>query len=109
MGGILSAWFAEVVLITYRGVKGGTTGPIKGLPLPADYVGSTIIYGGLGLLGNTKAAPVAAMIGWGLVVSTLLNLFTPKNPTNLKPAAAAQGATSNAPKTAAPAKQGATK
>lgn len=83
MSGVLSAWFTELVIITYRGVKGGTTGPIKGLPLPADYVGATIIYGALGLLGGTQAAPVATAIGWGLVVATLVNLWTPKNPTQL--------------------------
>ena len=83
MTGVLSAFFAQVVIITYRGVKGGTSGPIKGLPLPADYVGATIIYGALGLLGGTQAAPVATLAGWGLVVATLVNLWTPKNPTQL--------------------------
>lgn len=95
MGGLLSAWFAEMVLITYRGVKKGTTGgPIHGLPLPADYVGATIVFGALGLLGNTQAAPVATLAGWGLVVATLLNLWTPKTPTKLSTAATAKGAKS---------------
>lgn len=85
MTGVLGAAFVEVVLITYRGLTTNKTlgGPIKGLPLPADYVGAVVIFGGLSLLGNTSASGVASVFGWGLVVATALNLWTPNSPTSI--------------------------
>jgi hypothetical protein len=79
----LAAFFVEMALITYRGVQTSATGPIAHLVLPADYVGAAVIYGVLGLLGKTKAEPVAAAVAWGFVVATLLNLWTPKNPVHI--------------------------
>ena len=79
----LAAFFVEIGLITYRGVKTSATGPIARLVLPSDYVGVAIVYGILGLLGKTKAEPLAAAIAWGFVVATLLNLWTPKNPVHI--------------------------
>jgi hypothetical protein len=79
----LAAFFVEVALITYRGVKIGHTGPIPHMVLPSDYAGAAIVYGLLGLLGKTKAEPVAAAVAWGFVVATLLNLWTPKTPVHI--------------------------
>ena len=79
----LAAFFTELALITYRGVKTSATGPIPHLVMPGDYVGAAVIYGALGLLGKTKAEPVAAAVAWGFVVATLLNLWTPKNPVHI--------------------------
>ena len=79
----LAAFFTELTLITYRGAKTGTTGPIPHLVIPSDYAGAAIIYGLLGLLGKTRAEPVAAAVAWGFVVATLLNLWTPKNPVHI--------------------------
>lgn len=81
MAGLLAAWFAEIAIITYRGFERKSTVPvpIQGLPLPADYVGATVLFGGLGLLGRTQAQGVATLVGWGLVVATLLNLWTPSS------------------------------
>jgi len=67
---------AEVVIITYRTVSRGSTGPIAHLPLPSTYVSTMIIYGGLGLFPESANAFTAA-VGWGLVVATVLNLWTP--------------------------------
>lgn len=81
--GLLGAFIAEVALITYRGFS-TTTGPLGHLPLPANYTGAALIYGALGLMAKTKAEPVATALGWGFVVATLLNLWTPKHPASLK-------------------------
>ncbi len=93
--GVLGAFLVEVALITYRGLRGvkpGThpTSPI-GLPLPANYTGAIFIYGVLGLATRTEAARVATLVGWGFVVATALDLWTPKKPVSLgkKPAAPA--------------------
>ena len=79
----LAAFFVEVALITYRGVKTSATGPIPHMVIPSDYAGAAIIYGLLGLMGKTRAEPVAAALAWGFVVATLLNLWTPKNPVHI--------------------------
>ena len=82
-GSLMTAFFAQTVIVTYRsyagsGVKGGginvpAQAPI-GLPLPSTYTAPVIAYGALALL-PPAAQPVAGMIGWGLVVATLLNLW----------------------------------
>lgn len=82
MGGILSAWVTEIAILTYRGFKGKEAAPIKA-PLPADYLGSVVIFGLLSLAARTQAETVAAVTGWGLVVATLLNLWTPTTPTKI--------------------------
>ena len=79
----LAAFFVEAAIITYRGVKISGTGPIPHLVIPSDYAGAAIVYGLLGLLGKTRAEPVAAAVAWGFVVATLLNLWTPKNPVHI--------------------------
>lgn len=77
MGGIISAFMAEVILITYRGAKAGKLTkdlPVGHLPVPADYVGAMLIFGLLSALpGNLKTA--AGYAGWGLVVATALNVL----------------------------------
>ena len=79
----LAAFFVEAAIITYRGVKISGTGPIPHLVIPSDYAGAAIVYGLLGLLGKTRAEPVAAAVAWGFVVATLLNLWTPKTPVHI--------------------------
>ena len=82
MTGLLSAWIAEMVLITYRGSKSGSTAsnPIPHLSLPSEYASSFIIYGALAFVPG-EGQRVATAIGWGLVVATLLNLYTPGSKT----------------------------
>lgn len=74
--GLLTAWLAQVAIITYRGVKTTPRTTPLPMPLPSTYVSSFIIYGGLSLL-PAEAAGFAAAMGWGLVAATLLNLWTP--------------------------------
>lgn len=80
MSGLLAAFFVEVGLITYRSVtQGGTKVPTAAplpAPLPSLYTSAIIVYGSLALLPSSLA-PVPALIGWGFVVATFLNIYTP--------------------------------
>ena len=76
MSGILSAFMAEIILITYRGAKAGKLTkdlPVGHLPVPADYVGAMIIFGLLSALPGELKRP-AGVMGWGIVVATALNV-----------------------------------
>lgn len=80
MKGLLAAFFAQVVIITYRSTVSGTSYTLKTpttaplpLPLPADYTAAALVYGGLAVLPNSLG-PVPALLGWGFVVANLLNL-----------------------------------
>lgn len=80
MSGLLAAFLVEVGLITYRsvtqgGVKVPQTAPIPA-PLPSLYTSAIFVYGGLTLLPSS-IAPLPALVGWGFVVATFLNLYTP--------------------------------
>jgi hypothetical protein len=81
---LFAAFFVEVALVTYRDVSQGgiktkkgkqSTAPLPA-PLPSLYTSAIVLYGGLSLLPNSLA-PLPAMIGWGVVVATWLNLYTP--------------------------------
>lgn len=79
MTGLLSAFVAEVTLITYRCYhqKNFTVGqgdPPFGAPIPATYSAPILVYGTLGLVSG-RGAPVATLLGWGFVVATFLNLW----------------------------------
>jgi len=69
---------AETVLITYRNIKNGTNveNPVPHFPLPSQFASVLIVYGGLSLASG-RAERVATVAGWGFVVATLLNLWTP--------------------------------
>ncbi len=96
MSGLLSAWVAEMVLIAYRGAKSGTTAnnPIPHLSLPSEYASTFIIFGALSFIPG-EGQRVAAAFGWGLVIATALNVFTPPGssaaPITTTPAAAPAG------------------
>jgi hypothetical protein len=99
MSGLLGAFFVEVALVTYRAVTQGATkktaAPIP-YPLPSLYTSAIIVYGGLALLPDSFS-PLPAMIGWGFVVATFLNLYTPggANAAASSQAALAQSLTTN--------------
>ena len=85
MKGLLGAFFAQVIIITYRSVAGGgiatpRTAPLP-VPLPSEYTAAALIYGVLAIMPDSLA-PVPALIGWGLVVTNVLGLFPlkPKEP-----------------------------
>ena len=87
MKGLLTAALAESAIITYRDLK-----QVKMPPPPSDFVAVAVIYGGLALFPDS-ASQVTALFGWGLVVATLLNLWSPSNPLGKKAPAPKQGAT----------------
>lgn len=80
MSSLLLAFMVELGLITFRSVtQGGDKVPDRApiaAPLPSLYTSAIIIYGSLALVPRS-ADPVPGMIGWGLVVATLLNIYTP--------------------------------
>ena len=84
MTGVMGAWLAEIVVITYRSARQteagnnpvGANRPIDHIPLPSEYVASFIIYGALSFVPG-RGAPVATAFGWGIVVATVLNLWDP--------------------------------
>lgn len=104
MPGLFGAFLVEVALVTYRAVSQGGVQTRKGqqstaplpAPLPSLYTSAIIIYGGLSLLPNSLA-PVPALLGWGFVVATFLNLYTPgsANAAKASNAAAAQALTTS--------------
>lgn len=97
MGGIVVPWLAEMIIITIRDLKKGSTNNVAGLPLPADYLASFAIFGVLGALPES-ANTFAAVTGWGFVIATFLNLVDPTlnkagQPNGTAPAATASTAT----------------
>lgn len=101
----MSAWLAEVVLITYRAVKqpaaSGSAGTqsVPNLPLPSYYAATFVIYGALSFLPES-AETFAALVGWGFVVATALNLYEPVK-AGTTPKVATAGETTAAGNTAA--------
>lgn len=78
MNGLTAAWLAEIIVIAYRGAKTGSTqnNPIPHLALPSEYASTIIIYGALSFIPS-EGQKFATTMGWGLVVATVLNLWTP--------------------------------
>lgn len=77
MKGLLAAFFAQVAIITYRSVSGGVKVPTRAplpLPLPAEFTAAGLIYGALAVL-PASLAPVPALVGWGLVIANLFDLW----------------------------------
>lgn len=69
---------AEIGLITYRDVKSGTNvnNPVAHLPMPSQYLSVAVVYGILAVIPD-KYSRITALMGWGFVVATALNAFTP--------------------------------
>lgn len=75
MKSLLAAFFAQVAIVTYRNVHGGgvktpTQAPLP-VPLPSQYVAPAVVYGFLAILPDSFG-PIPGLIGWGLVVATLI-------------------------------------
>jgi hypothetical protein len=81
---ILIPWAVALGFITWRDLASDATlkaqHSIAGLPLPADYAATFLLFGGLGLLGKTKAAPAAALAAWGIDIALGLEVFGGGNP-----------------------------
>lgn len=117
MNGFMGAFLVEVGIITYRAITQGQTVSRKGklstaplsAPLPSTYTSAILVYGMLGLLPRSLA-PVPALVGWGFVVATFLNVYTPGSANAAKTAnAALAGALTTSPTGVATPKGAATK
>ena len=75
---VLVPALVEAALVTYRDVRSDNkaTNAIPYLPLPSQYTSVVIVYGALALFPDS-ASQLATLIGWGLVVATALNVWTP--------------------------------
>lgn len=95
-GTLLAAFFAETAIVTYRqyageGVAGGGIsvpwGAPMNLPLPSTYTAPVIFFGALALIPESGSS-FAGLVGWGIVLATLLNLWNPSGqvkPTGTSP------------------------
>jgi hypothetical protein len=105
--GLFGAFLFETALVTYRAVTQGQVVTRKGkqstaplpAPLPSLYTSAIIVYGVLGL-APSSVAPLPALIGWGFVVATFLNVYTPgsANAGKASNVEAVQGLTTTPPK-----------
>jgi hypothetical protein len=68
----------ETALITYRGVinKSNVNNPIPHFPLPSQVGSVVFVYGTLSLFPDS-ANRLATLLGWGFVVATALNVWSP--------------------------------
>lgn len=100
---IVTAAIAETIVITYRDIKNGSNkdNPIPHLPIPSQYTSVVLIYGALAFAPEA-AANLAGMIGWGFVVATILNLWTPGGGVKLATANAGVATSSPPPATVSP-------
>lgn len=100
---IVAAAIAETIVITYRDIKNGSNkdNPIPHLPIPSQYTSVVLIYGALAFAPEV-ASNVAGMIGWGFVVATVLNLWTPGGSVKLATANASAPTSSPPPSTVSP-------
>lgn len=89
MFGVLSAWLVEVGLITYRDIaRSNSTNTIGGLPLPADYLATFVVFGSLAALSEVESARTfCGITAWGFVLASLLNLVDPTDPVGAAPVA----------------------
>jgi hypothetical protein len=78
MNSLLYPALVETFFITYRSVANSSNAenPIPHFPIPSQLVSVFIVYGTLSLFPE-QANRLATMLGWGFVVATALNLWTP--------------------------------
>jgi hypothetical protein len=75
---VVNAAIAETIVISYRDIKNKSNvdNPIPHFPLPSQYASVVIIYGALSFFPE-QGQGLAALIGWGFVLATVLNLYSP--------------------------------
>lgn len=74
---MLAAALVETALVSWRDLK-----QEKIPPPPSDYVAIALIYGGLALFPES-ASTFTSLFGWGLVIATFLDFWSPQAPTSL--------------------------
>lgn len=90
----LPPWAVMLLLITVKdlginlpGVKWaqGSAHRVNGLPLPADYMATFLIFAPLAVLGDSSsqsARTLAGVTGWAWVLASLLSAIDPTDPLN---------------------------
>ena len=78
---VITAWMAELVLIFWRDLAGKSpaTPGDRRFPWPSELLYTFVLFGVLNALPG-EAGKVGAAIGWGVVVATFLNVWSPVNP-----------------------------
>lgn len=70
MSGLLLAWGVEAGVVTWRAFKRDARPP-----LPSELVATFVIFGALGIAAEApQLRTPAAVMGWGIVIATALNL-----------------------------------
>lgn len=103
--GVLAAWLAEIGIITWRDLTKKTPNhTINGLPLPADYLATFLVFGMLALVPkDSGGAKPAALAAWAFVIATYLNaLPTALNPSGAPTSSGTTSSTSVSPSTTIP-------
>lgn len=88
---MMAAWATELILITLKdlginipGVKwaNGSANRVNGLPLPADYLATFLVFGVLAVIDDASPAAhkFATWTAWGVVVASLLSGIDPTDP-----------------------------
>lgn len=100
MSGVIAPWMVALALVTYRAVAGKTANnpPLKGAPMPVEYVSANVVFAALGVVDHVspQAGTVASLIGWGFDAAIFLNLFSrPKAGVAAGQAVSAQAATTS--------------
>jgi hypothetical protein len=75
--GLFAAALVESAIITWRDIS-----TAKVPPPPSDFVAVALIFGGLALFPDSSGN-FPSLVGWGFVVATFLNLWSPATPTKL--------------------------
>jgi hypothetical protein len=81
---VIVPWLAEIILISWRDLLGHSksTPGDKRLPWPSELLYTFVLFGVLSVLPG-QGQRVGAAIGWGVVVATLLQVWSPVNPTQV--------------------------
>lgn len=80
MANMIYPAIAETGLIIARDVMNGNSKnlPIPYLPVPAQLMAVIVVYGTLAVLPD-RFDTIAALLGWGFVTATALNLYSPRS------------------------------
>lgn len=73
------AYLAELGLISYTDLTGkaGANHTINGLPIPADYIAATLVFGVLGAVGKDSGArQTVTLVAWAFVIASSYTRLT---------------------------------
>lgn len=71
---MVAPWAVGEGILIYRSVK-----KAKRPPLPAELIGVSVIFVALSLMEETRAAPLAITLAWGLDIAAFMSLYSGPN------------------------------